>query len=155
MLRPTRTASRRCAGAIPLRILMVRTLDSASSRPGLSHPGAAGGCPCPSHPWFLAVQSLGAWAEAVRRKRPVVGTKEPRCMDRGSFGKEGDLLVAVGDDRGIEVVAGVVAAGGAQPPTGVNVLERTSFPLMLAEDFEILRAFVDGQLHVLAVASAN
>src|ERR1700737_2232570 len=111
-------------------------------------------------------------ASATRRNRRAAGASNGSLPNRRSTGGEtgapvisalpplgggrwGRLLAAIDDDRGVEVVAGVVAARGAQPHTGVNVLERTSFPLMLAKDFEILRAVVDGQLDVLPVTGPN
>src|SRR6266566_4053585 len=71
-----------------------------------------------------------------------------------AFGRR-RLLVPVGDERGIEVVARVVAAGGDQPHASLDVGERTGLPLVLAGDLEILGAAVDGELDVLAVAGAN
>src|SRR6266480_2206547 len=66
-----------------------------------------------------------------------------------AFGRR-RLLVPVGDERGVEVVARVVAAGGDQPHAGLDVGERTGLPLVLAGDLEILGAAVDGELVVLA-----
>src|SRR6202022_3153711 len=111
-------------------------------------------------------------ASATRGNRRAAGASNGSLPKRRSPGGEtgapvisalplwgrvggGGLIAGIGDDRGVEVVSCVVAAGGAQPHTGVNVLERSSFPRMLAEDFEILRAVVDGQLDVLAVTGPN
>src|SRR6266550_727459 len=79
---------------------------------------------------------------------------KPRAAG-GSNGWLRRLLVAVGDQRGVEIVAGVVAAGGDQAGTGVNVLQRPGLALLLAGDLEVLGAGVDGQLDILAVTGAN
>src|SRR6266576_6053592 len=71
-----------------------------------------------------------------------------------AFGRR-RLLVPVGDERGVEVVARVVAAGGDQPHAGLDVGERTGLPLVLPGDLEILRAAVDRELDVLAVSGAD
>src|SRR5438477_2115836 len=65
------------------------------------------------------------------------------------------LLIPVGDERGVEVVARVVAAGGDQLHAGLDVGERTSLALVLAGDLEIFRAATNGQLDVLAVAGTD
>src|SRR5205823_2962380 len=75
----------------------------------------------------------------------------PRSRGRAGWG----LLTAVGDERGVEVVARVVAAGRDQPHSGMNVFQRTGLPLLLAGDLEILRAGVHRECDVLAVTGAE
>src|SRR6202049_4179420 len=65
------------------------------------------------------------------------------------------LLVAVGDQCGVEVVTRVVATGGNQPRAGVNVAQRTRLALLLAGDLEVRGAGTDRQLDVLPIAGAN
>src|SRR6266550_5798650 len=90
--------------------------------------------------------------------RPPPWQSLPRERGRdwqGQLSGRRRLLIPVGDDRGVEVVARVVAAGGDQAHAGLDVGKRTGLPLVLAGDLEILRAGVDGELDVLAVAGAD
>src|SRR6059058_3844915 len=102
-----------------------------------------------------AAGASSAWLR--KEEAPVVApelfrSSLPRSRGRLGWGR---LLAAIGDQRGVEVVARVVAAGGDQPHAGLDVGERTGLPLVLAGDLEILGAAVDGELDILAVAGAN
>src|SRR5712671_3190924 len=97
-------------------------------------------CPARIRDTFLRLCSPSPQSYHARKERAPEFSGAPR--------KEG-LLVAVGNERGVEVVAGVVAAGGHQRGAGVNVAELAGLTLLLAGDFEILGAVVDGELDVL------
>ena len=67
----------------------------------------------------------------------------------------GALLTLVGDDRGVEVMTGVVIPGRRDAHAGVDVVQGTSLALLLSSDLEIPRRAGDRDLDVFAVTRSD
>src|ERR1700737_240731 len=78
-----------------------------------------------------AAGGSNAWRPDAMSPGGDTGAHSIRPFPSGG-GQGRGLLVAVGDDRGVEVVAGVVAAGGHQTGAGLDVAQGSGLAVLFA-----------------------